>query len=79
MTVNYKTYKFKQTQSINLEEKDLEEKTTRRNLTFGFLPDGTDDIPEITYSGTVIYNDERDPKPIEGKVSGSSFAVVVNC
>ncbi|MCL6333401.1 hypothetical protein EXT66_06135 [Pectobacterium carotovorum subsp. carotovorum] len=75
MTVNYKTYKFKQTQSINLEEKDLEENTTRRNLIFGFLPDGTDDIPEITYSGTVIYNDERDPKPIEGKVTGSSVAV----
>ena len=79
MMVNYKTYKFKQTQSINLEEKDLVDASTRRDLTFEFLPDGTDDIPEITYSGTIIYNDERDPKPIEGKVTGSSVAVVVKC
>ncbi|MBN3194644.1 MULTISPECIES: hypothetical protein [Pectobacterium] len=77
MTVNYKTYKFKQTQSINLAEEELKSNSIKRDLTFNFLPDGADDIPEITYSGMVIYNDESDPKPFEG--TATSLSVIVKC
>ncbi|MGM3174316.1 hypothetical protein [Dickeya lacustris] len=77
MTVNYKAYKFQQTQSINLEESELGSGTIKRSLSFGLLPDGCDDIPEISYSGIVVYSGDKEPQVLSG--TPTSGSVIIKC